>query len=198
VLKVKELKVHGLAPLDFELRKGDSLVVRGPSGSGKSLLLRAIADLDEAAGDVVLEGKNKKQLPAEDWRKRVRYLAAESGWWYDRVEEHFKDPNTARLLAGELDLAEKLFQSPVAQLSSGERQRMAFVRAIEDNPAVLLLDEPTSALDEGVAGLMEKKIMSLQNQGVILVIVTHSNAQAVRLATHILTLMDGDTRFTSA
>ncbi len=198
MLKLSGLKVHGLEPMSFELQAGEVLVVRGPSGSGKSLLLRAIADLDEAAGALTLNGQMRDEVPAEEWRHKVRYLAAESGWWLERVSEHFKHLNTAKPLAHELGLAAKLFDSPVAHLSSGERQRMSFIRALEDNPVVLLLDEPTSALDEDAAELMENKIRALQKQGVILIIVTHSNAQAKRLATRTLTIKDGATRIETA
>ncbi len=194
MLKVSALKVHGLDPISFELHGGDVLVVRGPSGSGKSLLLRAIADLDETSGRIFLDQMSKDGEAAGNWRTRVRYLAAESGWWLERVEQHFADPLAARLLGKELALEDKLFDSPVAHLSSGERQRMAFIRAIEDQPAVLLLDEPTSALDDHAAKRMEDKIVALQKKGVILIIVTHSNEQALRLATHVLTIKDGAAR----
>lgn len=195
MLKVDKLGVHGLEAISFELTGGQCLVVRGPSGSGKSLLLRALADLDPVSGEVFLDDTARQQLSADIWRQKVRYLAADSGWWCERVDQHFKDLEKARQMAGDLGLADKLFDSPVAYLSSGERQRMAFLRALEDRPAVLLLDEPTSALDEHSADLMEQKIIELQKQGCILIIVTHSNAQALRLATHTLTIKDGATRF---
>lgn len=198
MLSVAKLKVHGLAPISFELHKGDCLIVRGASGSGKSLLLRAIADLDETAGEIILDDRSRDMMEAPSWRKLVRYLAAESGWWFERAEEHFNDLSASRQLAQDLDLADKLFASPVAHLSSGERQRMAFIRTLEDQPAVLLLDEPTSALDENSADLMEQKIRQLQKEGVILIIVTHSNAQAERLATHTLTIKDGIAEFAGA
>ena len=191
MLMVSQLEVHGLAPLSFELTAGDVLVVRGPSGSGKSLLLRAIADLDETAGVLQYDGRDKNDMAAENWREMVRYLSAESGWWHERVDAHFNDLSFARLLGRELALADRLFASPVSHLSSGERQRMAFIRALEGNPAVLLLDEPTSALDEDAAERMEGKIGALQKEGVIFIIVTHSPDQASRLATHVLTIEDG-------
>ena len=75
---------------------------------------------------------------------------------------------------------------------------MAFIRAIEGEPAVLLLDEPTSALDESAAERLESQIVELQDSGTILIIVTHSNAQATRLATHILTIADGTARVVRA
>ncbi len=195
MLKVNRLQVHGLEPVSFTLEAGQVLVVRGPSGSGKSLLLRAIADLDPVRGEISLDGQDKDQFAAESWRKIVRYQAAESGWWLERVEEHFSDLPLAIKRGAQLDLPEKLFASPVAHLSSGERQRLAFVRALEDHPGVLLLDEPTSALDEHAEELMEKKIVCLQQKGMIVIIVTHSNAQAQRLATHTLDIKDGATSF---
>ncbi len=198
MLKVRDLKVHGLEPISFDLHEGNVLVVRGPSGSGKSLLLRAIADLDETSGSISLDQMSKDGEAGGHWRTRVRYLAAESGWWLERVEQHFTDLAAARLLGKDLALEGKLFGSPVAHLSSGERQRMAFIRAIEDGPAVLLLDEPTSALDEEAGQRMEDKISALQKSGVILIIVTHSNEQASRLATHVLTIKDGAAKVVSA
>ncbi len=198
MLKVRDLKVHGLEPISFDLQGGDVLVVRGPSGSGKSLLLRAIADLDETSGSIFLDQMSKDGEAAGHWRTRVRYLAAESGWWLERVAQHFTDLAAARLLGGDLALEGKLFDSPVAHLSSGERQRMAFIRAIEDEPAVLLLDEPTSALDEEAGQRMEDKISALRKSGVILIIVTHSNEQASRLATQVLTIKDGAAKVVSA
>ena len=195
MLSVKNLQVRGLAPISFDLHKGDLLVVRGPSGSGKSLLLRAIADLDEVAGEIRLDKGRRALMKPENWRRKARYLSAESGWWLERTGEHFTDLQTAKKQAGELGLAEKLFDNPVAHLSSGERQRLSFVRALEDHPPVLLLDEPTSALDEVAADLMERKILALQKTGIILIVVTHSHAQAERLATHTLTITDGKTRF---
>ena len=198
VLQVKKLKVRGLATISFDLHKGDLLVVRGPSGSGKSLLLRAIADLDETAGEIVLDKGQRSQMLPHDWRKKVRYLAAESGWWLEHVGEHFTDLIETKKSAGELGLPLKLLDSSVAHLSSGERQRMSFMRVIEGGPKVLLLDEPTSALDEAAADLMEKKILALQKDGIILVVVTHSQAQAERLATHVLTIKDKAVRFKAA
>ncbi|MCF6199786.1 MAG: ATP-binding cassette domain-containing protein [Hyphomicrobiaceae bacterium] len=195
MLSVKNLKVRGLAPISFDLHKGDLLVVRGPSGSGKSLLLRAIADLDEASGEITLDKGSGARMAPHNWRRKVRFLSAESGWWGEQVGAHFTELARAKKSANELGLAAKLFASPVAHLSSGERQRLSFVRALEGSPKVLLLDEPTSALDEVAAELMEKKILALQKDGVILVVVTHSTAQAERLATHTLTIEDGKTRF---
>ena len=71
------------------------MTVRGASGSGKSLFLRALADLDPSTGDVRLDGTARDDMPASDWRRRVTYVAADSGWWTERVGDHFEAPDIA-------------------------------------------------------------------------------------------------------
>ena len=80
-----ELKVGALPPLSFELPNGECLAVEGPSGSGKSRLLRAIADLDPSPGYVYLDAIERGEMSAPDWRKRVRYVATEPGWWAAKI-----------------------------------------------------------------------------------------------------------------
>jgi ABC-type lipoprotein export system ATPase subunit len=89
----------------------------------------------------------------------------------------------ARLLLPRLGLPERLFEAPVAQLSSGERQRLALIRAVIRRPRVLLLDEPTAALDEASARHVEALLIELRQNGTGLIVVTHNEAQASRLAT---------------
>ena len=91
MLIVNGLRTKAGGPADFSLRGGEIIAVRGPSGSGKSLMLRAIADLDPAEGEVSLDGTKRARIPAPEWRRRVAFVPAESGWWDDRVREHFPD-----------------------------------------------------------------------------------------------------------
>ncbi|MFN3626161.1 MAG: ATP-binding cassette domain-containing protein, partial [Hyphomicrobium sp.] len=72
MLRVERLQVGGLKPLTFEVAGGECLAVEGPSGAGKTLLLRALADLDAAEGRVVVDGQERCELPAYEWRRRVR------------------------------------------------------------------------------------------------------------------------------
>ena len=91
MLVVRDLTRDGLAPASFTLDDGECIAVRGASGSGRTLLLRAIADLDPNEGVVTLDGAERMAMPAPEWRRKVTYMAAEPGWWADTVEQHFTD-----------------------------------------------------------------------------------------------------------
>ncbi|MEO8420959.1 MAG: ATP-binding cassette domain-containing protein [Hyphomicrobium sp.] len=183
MLRVDRLQVAGLPPLSFEVPDGECLAVEGASGAGKTLLLRAIADLDAAGGDVTLDGEERRELPPQEWRRRVRYCAAEPAWWCDTPRECLAPahPRIDRLLQS-LDLDASLLDRPVAMLSTGERQRLALVRALLDEPKVLLLDEPTGALDPQSTALTEELIRFQLLSGHSVLLVSHDKAQVERLA----------------
>jgi ABC-type iron transport system FetAB ATPase subunit len=175
----------GLAgPFDLELAAGECLAITGPSGSGKSLCLRMIADLDPNEGDVLLDGANRRSFSAPVWRRQVVYNAAEPGWWHEQVADHFcgETSKFARSMLPRLALAAATFDSEVVRLSTGERQRLALIRALTLQSPVLLLDEPTGALDQDSAHLVEVVIRERLAAGSTILMVTHSAAQAERLA----------------
>jgi ABC-type iron transport system FetAB ATPase subunit len=191
VLKVDYLAVEGLPPLSFEVAGGECLAIEGPSGCGKTRVLRAIADLDPAYGYVFLEGVERAELPAPEWRRRVRYAAAEPAWWATTPAEHF--PASARLdrLLKDLGLTPGQLARPLLELSTGERQRFGLLRAVLDEPRVLLLDEPTSSLDYETAALAEELIRFQLLAGRVVVLVSHDAAQVHRLAQARLALGEG-------
>ena len=191
MLRVRNLHVIGLAPVDLDLDAGDCIALSGPSGSGKTLILRSLADLDPSEGEVALDGEARDSIAAPMWRRRVAYLAAEPGWWADVVGAHFPDLAAARELAAALGLSEKFFDAPVAQVSTGERQRLALVRLLLLAPRIMLLDEPTAALDEAAAARVEAVLAERLAAGVAILLVTHDDAQAARLAGRRLRIADG-------
>jgi ABC-type proline/glycine betaine transport system ATPase subunit len=182
VLRIDYLSLPGLPALSFEIEARQCLAIEGPSGCGKTRLLRAIADLDPAAGYVFLEGVERREVPGPEWRRRVRYAAAEPAWWRPTAREHV--PATGKLdrLLSALALDGALLDRPIGELSAGERQRLGLLRAIADEPEVLLLDEPTSALDPQMVALAEELIKFQMLAGRTLVLVSRDAAQIARLA----------------
>jgi len=182
LLEVEELARPGLAPVTLQLRAGECAAVRGPSGSGKTLLLRALADLDPTTGRVSLDGVERAERTGPQWRAAVGYLPAEPGWWAERVDRHFDDWSRAVPLVRRLGLDESVGAQPVARLSTGERQRLALVRALLRGPRVLLLDEPTAGLDEDTTRAVEELVSERLAAGVAALWVTHDRRQAERVA----------------
>jgi ABC-type iron transport system FetAB ATPase subunit len=181
MLRIAELRSPLAGPFDLEVAAGACVAITGPSGSGKSLFLRMIADLDPNQGEVALDGRDRRSFPAPEWRRRVVYNAAETGWWDDQVAPHFPLLPRAREMAPALGLDTELLDGPVLRLSTGERQRLALIRTLLLEPPVLLLDEPTGALDAASTELVEAILRRRLAAGTAIVMVTHSPEQAGRL-----------------
>jgi ABC-type iron transport system FetAB ATPase subunit len=192
VLLIEGLRRPGFGPYDLRLEGGECCVVSGPSGAGKSVLLRMIADLDPNEGSVALDGNGREAMPAPAWRRLVAYVPAESGWWGETVGEHF--PPGADLAAGiaALRLPPDALAWPVNRLSTGERQRLALLRALAQAPRVLLLDEPTASLDEEATARVEAVLRQwLARERGMLLLVSHSPEQRARMGTRRLRLAEG-------
>ena len=142
-----------------------------------------VADLDPNTGEVALDGTARQDLSPTDWRRRAPYVAAQSGWWRDRVAEHFAPDRlaAARELGARVGLAAELFDGPVLRLSTGEKQRLAIIRALVLDSPVLLLDEPTAPLDPDSTRQMETILKDRLKAGLTLIVVTHDQHQARRL-----------------
>jgi ABC-type iron transport system FetAB ATPase subunit len=191
MLTIRKLARHGLGPIDLDIADGECIALSGPSGAGKTLFLRAIADLDPNDGALGLDGEDRQTLAAPEWRRRVAYLAAESGWWTDDTGGHFADTLAAIALLPELGLAADALEWPVARLSTGERQRLALIRLLIGGPRVMLLDEPTSALDDDATRAVEALIRRRLAAGVAALVVSHDGGQAERLGARRLYLAGG-------
>lgn len=191
-LQIKDLRSTLAGPFSFELAAGECLAVLGPSGSGKSLLLRMICDLDPNTGDAYVDGASRAQMSAPEWRAKVVYQPAEAAWWEPTAAEHFPLPQLARVqeLLPQLNLSPSLLDTEVSRLSTGERQRMALIRSLAREPRVLLLDEPTAALDEASIAATETLLQTELRRGLSIILVTHSEQQATRLCQRTLRMRE--------
>lgn len=180
-LQVIDVRPLGRGPYSLRIAAGECVCLRGDSGSGKSLLLRAIADLDPHEGQVLLDDIFSTQIPAPQWRQQVALLPVESHWWQDEVGAHFADDNCPwfELLGFSVDA----MRWQVSRLSSGEKQRLALARTLMNKPRVLLLDEPTASLDAGNTGVVESLIAEYRRDtGAAVLWVSHDAEQAARVA----------------
>jgi ABC-type iron transport system FetAB ATPase subunit len=188
-----ELSTPLVGPASLTVARGACVAIEGPSGAGKSLLLRAVADLDPAEGEARLNGERRDSMPAPVWRRRVALVPAESGWWTDRVGDHFNTRDDPGALLAAVGLADAL-DWRVSRLSSGERHRLAIVRALAGQPSVLLLDEPTATLDAAATAQVEAVLMQALAQGIMMIVVTHDAAQPARLSADRYRMAEGRLR----
>lgn len=190
LLQIKALTVPNVEPVTLTLDASECLCITGPSGSGKSLLLRALADLDPHGGEMLLQDVPASRIAAHQWRGQVGLLPPESGWWLPRAGDHFS--SAADLPLERLGLAEPLLAAQVTRLSSGERQRLALLRLLVHRPKVLLLDEPTANLDSDNTRRVEALIADYRlSRPAAVIWVSHDRAQVARVATRCAVLEAG-------
>ncbi len=190
-LVLEQIAIGALTAVDLDVAGGEIVCLSGPSGSGKSRLLRAIADLEPHSGRLRLGETQRESVPAHEWRRQVMLVPAESQWWADTVGEHFCRPMPEALV--ELDLPAEAREWTVARLSSGEKQRLALIRAASSGPAALLLDEPTANLDGASTTRVERWLTDLiRNQRLPVIWVAHDPGQISRVADRHLVIRDSD------
>ncbi|MCP4043079.1 MAG: ATP-binding cassette domain-containing protein, partial [Gammaproteobacteria bacterium] len=172
------------------LNTGECIAVSGPSGGGKTCLLRVVADLDPCEGKIWLDGVSRDHFPPPSWRRFVGLLSPESAWWDDVVGVHFDNPDTN--LLKELRFPANVMDWTVSRLSSGERQRLALVRLLCNRPRVLLLDEPTANLDPANVARVEELVTEYRHTTDAAVLwVSHDPQQLARVGGRHLRMVAG-------
>lgn len=197
-----------LQNLNLEIEKGSRLAIIGPSGSGKTTLLNLIGALDlPDSGEIIFDGKNitsysKSEL--SDFRNshlgfvfQMHHLMPQLTLWENvllpvlpkgKVSKEVND--WAEYLVQKVGIWEQRNQKP-SQMSGGECQRTAVVRALINKPELILADEPTGALDEANAAALTELLIKLsEDENVTLVTVTHSAEMAASMDKK-LTLKNG-------
>lgn len=193
--------------LSFGVSPGDCLGVMGPSGVGKTLLLRALARLDRLdEGGLQLMGRPGTEWPAPEYRARVMFVHQHPELLEGTVDENMRAVFELHVRRGAVyeaaraaEWLERLGRSAailgqrVDELSGGERQSVALARAFLCGPDVLLLDEPTASLDGALAGRAEEAVAAWLAEGRRAALwVSHDPAQISRVATRCLRLGAGD------
>lgn len=190
-LKVENLAFLQRGPYSFEVAAGSVLGLRGASGAGKTLLLRAIADLEAHDGCLWLDKTASTDLSGPQWRRRVAYLPAESLWWYDRVGQHFSVAPEIQWVQ-QLGLDKEVMNWEVNRLSTGEKQRLAILRLLQHRPHALLLDEPTASLDRDSIGRVEAFLLEyLRQNSAPAIWVSHDQAQLERVSASSMQILAG-------
>jgi len=192
--------------LNLNVAAGERVAVTGPSGSGKSLLLRALAGLDPLeGGEVTLHGRSQSRWPMPHYRSQVMYLPQRPAFGGGSVLEELRRPFGLKIHSGRpfpLDEAQRwlvalnrpnFLNLSVTTLSGGEGQLLALVRALVLGPSVLLLDEATASLDPDATRAAEAALNEWS--GAVpdraLVWVSHDPAQRARVATRELPVVSG-------
>jgi putative ABC transport system ATP-binding protein len=178
---------------------GGATAVLGPSGAGKSSLLRLLNRLsDPDLGTIHFKGEDIRSFDVLDLRRQAVLVpqlpaplpgtVAENVRYGPSLVHREADVNSCLGRAG---LARTYADREAGDLSVGEQQRVMLARALALEPEVLLLDEPTSALDEAARDGVERTLIELAQADVAMVLVTHDRGQAVRVASKVIELREG-------
>lgn len=189
--KMGEVTINALNNTNFEINKGELVVIVGPSGAGKTTTLNILGGMDTASsGKVYVDGKEVTKL---NNKQLIEYRRNEIGFvfqFYNLVQNLTAKENVelaTQLCSDALDVDEILEKVGLtkrkdnfpSQLSGGEQQRVAIARAIAKNPKLLLCDEPTGALDYKTGKSILKLLQDMsRKEKMTVLIITHNSALA--------------------
>lgn len=189
--KVGEHKIRALDGANFEIDKGELVVIVGPSGAGKTTALNILGGMDlPTSGEVIIDGKHVENYSGKELTYYRRedigfvfqfYNLIQNLTAIENVElatQICKEPLDPKKVIEDVGLKERKLNFP-SQLSGGEQQRVAIARAIAKNPKILLCDEPTGALDYNTGKQILKLLQdTCRKEKMTVIIITHNSAIA--------------------
>jgi putative ABC transport system ATP-binding protein len=201
--RMGEVEVNALRGVDFELHRGEFVVLLGPSGSGKSTLLNIVGGLDvPTSGSLAYRDQDLSHADEETLTQYRRRHVGFIFQFYNLIPSLTARENVAVVAdiaprpmpvdeaLGLVGLSERLDHYP-SQMSGGEQQRVAIARAIVRRPEILLCDEPTGALDATTGRLVLEVLDRVNRETRASVAVVTHNAPIARMADRIVTIADG-------
>ena len=191
IYQMGEVEIRAVDGIDFEIEKGEFVVIVGPSGAGKTTVLNLLGGMDTAtSGTILVDGQDITQY---NERQLTGYRRDDIGFVFqfynlvpnltakENVElalQICKDPLDAQTVLQDVGLGHRLDNFP-AQLSGGEQQRVSIARALAKNPKLLLCDEPTGALDYNTGKSILKLLQDMcREKGMTVIVITHNSALA--------------------
>jgi len=190
-LKVQNLSVtledkEIIHDLNFEVKKGETLVILGPNGAGKATLLRALLGIIPHQGQVDWHAKNISYLPPNELMQRKALLPLTVADFYDLKNVTRKKALTSLESVG---LSAEVYKQRLSRLSTGQFQRLSIAWALVDNPDTLIFDEPTSGIDLGGTETIYSLLHSFwQKRGLTIILVTHELSVVWEHANNVLCL----------
>ncbi|MBF0709678.1 MULTISPECIES: ATP-binding cassette domain-containing protein [unclassified Gemella] len=194
-----------LKNINLSVKNGDRITLVGPSGSGKSSILKLLAGLQSPTnGRILFENKNIENLDMEDYRKEVSYFFQQAVLFGDTVKDNLEfpfivrgldfDKSKAVIALRSVNLSEEYLNHKIKDLSGGEKQRVALVRNMIFEPKVLLLDEITAGLDTDTKHLVHNLINEYHKKGKTIIEVTHDQEE-IDLATSVINIEGGEIKY---
>ncbi len=196
--------VNILDGISFSVSRGECLCLTGPSGAGKTVLLKCLNRLIKpSAGEILLDGRDTGKMNPVELRKQICLVGQLPVLFAGTVKDNLACPFTFRAnldlpvpdyatLMENVGLSPKYLTKNASKLSGGEKQKVATARALGLKPAILLFDEPTAALDEASKLVIEDQIRRLnRDYGMTIIVVTHDMEEARRLSRRILSIEKG-------
>lgn len=204
--KVGDNEIYANRDINFEIDKGELVIVLGPSGAGKSTLLNILGGMDSYdSGEVIIDGVDIVKLSKREITTYRRHDIGFVFQFYNLVPSLTAKENvelSSQVSPNSLDVDHVLKEVGLenrksnfpAQLSGGEQQRVAIARALAKNPKLLLCDEPTGALDYKTGKQILKLLKdSCKNTGTTAIVITHNSAIAP-MADKVIKINDGKVR----